>query len=387
VLLDERCEQLTAAMERRGEWPERSPWIRQAVDAVPRHLFAPDRLWRWDGHAYVPVDRGTDPDRWAAEVYGGPDDPAVTQVTDGRASCSLSCQAVVVDMLDSLLLEPGHRVLELGTGTGWNAALLARRVGPGQVVSVEVDQELAGAARARLAAVNAEVTVQISDGATGWPDGALYDRVIATYAVDEVPWAWVAQTRPGGRIVTPWGRLGHVALTVAADGRSATGWVQGLAQFMPARGAAPGRDLKQVRDRGLLEHADRSLARDVQRLHQDVHLLFALRVALPEVHIHTAVREDGAYAWLHDGDSSWASLAPRGTGKAVASQGGPRRLADELERAWDEWLALGEPELYDYGLTVEPHRQYVWCQDADTGPRWPARATAADRAPLPASAQ
>ncbi|WP_446041523.1 hypothetical protein [Streptomyces sp. SID1121] len=126
---DKRRRGLAAEMDRRGDWPVRSPWVRRAADAVPRHVFAPDRLWRWDGQAYVPVDRDDDPDGWSAVVYGGPDDAAVTQVTDGLPSSSLSCEAVVADMLDSLLLEPGHRVLELGTGTGRNAALLAWRAG------------------------------------------------------------------------------------------------------------------------------------------------------------------------------------------------------------------------------------------------------------------
>ncbi|MER6142455.1 methyltransferase domain-containing protein [Streptomyces sparsogenes] len=142
-------------------------------------------------------------------------------------------------MLDSLLVEPGDRVLELGAGTGWNAALPAERAGPGRVVSVEVDAELAAAAAGRLKAAGADVAVEVGDGAAGWPPGAPYDRLISTYAVSTVPWAWVEQTRPGGRIVTPWGRMGHVALTVADDGRSATGWMQGLALFMPARGASP----------------------------------------------------------------------------------------------------------------------------------------------------
>lgn len=378
ALLEERRGRLAEAMERDGEWPERSPWIRRAVDALPRHLFVPDRLWRWDGSAcaYLPVDRGADAQEWAAEVYAGPGDPAVTQVTGGRASSSLSCQAVVVDMLDSLLPEPGHTVLELGTGTGWNAALLAWRAGPG-VTSVEVDPELAAAARGRLEAlrdaVGAEAAVEVGDGAEGWPSRAPYDRVISTYAVDEVPWPWVAQTRPGGRIVTPWGQLGHVALTVAGDGRSATGWIQGLAQFMPARGADPGRHWRQVRGDGPPEE-ERPFHRDVRLLRDDAHLLFALRVALPDVRVTTAADGEGANAWLHDGVSSWATLAAPGDGGARAYQGGPRRLADELERAWREWSALGEPELYDYGMTVTPDRQYVWCRDADTGPRWPMTA-------------
>ncbi|MBM9508623.1 hypothetical protein [Actinacidiphila acididurans] len=62
--------------------------------AVPRRGFAPACLWHWDGHAYRPVDREAEPDRWATEVYGGPDDPAVTQVADGLPTSSLSAQAV-----------------------------------------------------------------------------------------------------------------------------------------------------------------------------------------------------------------------------------------------------------------------------------------------------
>nr|WP_237531317.1 methyltransferase domain-containing protein [Streptomyces sp. SID3212] len=215
----------------------------------------------WRG-TYLPVDRCDDPDGWSAEVYGGPDDAAVTQVTDGLPSSSLSCEAVVADMLDSLLLEPGHRVLELGTGTGRNAALLGWRAGAELVTSVEVDPDLAVRARERLGAAGDRVRVVVGDGGKGWA-GAPYDRVMATYAVDRVPWAWVTQTRPGGRIVTPWGRLGHVALTVAEDGRSATGWVQGLAQFMSARGTtSPVRTFSQVRGTGPAE-AERSMTRNL----------------------------------------------------------------------------------------------------------------------------
>ncbi|MFC9222343.1 methyltransferase domain-containing protein [Streptomyces hygroscopicus] len=361
---------LDAAMDQRGAWPDRAPWIRQAVGAVPRHRFAPDQLWHWDGRAYVPVGRGADPERWAVEVYGSPDTAAVTQISDGLPSSSLSCQAVVVDMLDSLLVEPGQRVLELGTGTGWNAALLSHRAGPGQVVSVEVDAELVAAAAERLTTAGANVAVHLGDGSTGWPMGAPYDRVISTYAVDRVPWAWIEQTRPGGRIVTPWGRLGHVALTVADDGRSASGWVQGLATFMPVRGTGRARDFAQVRGDGPAAD-ERPVTRDLTPLQADWHLRFALRVALPEVQVTLAEDDDGLNAWLHDGASSWAVLSAIGDGRTSAAQGGPRRLADELEAAWDEWLRLGEPELYDYGLTVEPDGQYAWCRDADTGRRWP----------------
>ncbi|MFH0246202.1 methyltransferase domain-containing protein [Streptomyces sp. HK10] len=385
--LDERSAHLAEAMAERGLWPERSPWIRRAVGALPRHRFAPDRLWSWDGSAgvYVPVDRAADPGRWAAEVYAGPDAPAVIQITGGRASSSLSCPAVVVDMLDSLLLEPGRRVLELGTGTGWNTALLAHRAGPDRVTSVEVDPQLAAAARERLAAAGTRVEVRVGDGTAGWPQGAPYDRVIATYAVEEVPWAWVEQTRPGGRIVTPWGRLGHVALTIAPDGRSASGWVQGLAQFMPARGTDPGAPFHHVRDRqppdieGPFPRALGPLTGPERG-----HLLFALRVLLPDIHVTAGAGQAGTVVWLHDGHTSWATLTPRtGTdagpdADVVARQGGPRRLADEVLRAWTVWEERGAPVLYDFGLTRTPNEQWVWSGDPD-GPRWQPMAPAAVR--------
>ncbi|WP_243983362.1 protein-L-isoaspartate O-methyltransferase [Streptomyces sp. NEAU-YJ-81] len=84
----------------------------------------------------------------------------------------MSCPSIVVDMLDYLMLDPGHRVLELGAGTGWNAALLTWRVGPGRVVSVEVDDELAQQAKERLDTVGIDAAVVAADGADGWPPGA-----------------------------------------------------------------------------------------------------------------------------------------------------------------------------------------------------------------------
>lgn len=141
--------------------------------------------------------------------------------------------------------------------------------------------------------------------------------------------------------------------------------MQGLAQFMPARGAGRGRvSYQQVRAAAAGPVDMRPAVRQLEPLRDDIHLRFALRVALPDVHITTAEDGDGLNAWLHDG-SSWAALS------AVAHQGGPRRLADELDAAWDRWLGDGSPALYDYGMTVEPHRQYVWCADPVTGPRWP----------------
>ncbi|MFJ2560167.1 MULTISPECIES: methyltransferase domain-containing protein [unclassified Streptomyces] len=372
VDIDAYRRRLVAEITSRGCWPEESPWVRAAVDAVPRDLFAPERVWVWGGEEYMSVDRAADHRAWADAVYAGVYDSTVIQVTDGLPTSSLSCVSVVADMLDSLMPEPGHRVLELGTGAGWNAALLGVRAGDGRVASVEFDAELAAAAQERIKNAGAEVSVRVGDGALGLPEEAPYDRLIATYAVEEVPWAWVEQTRPGGRIVTPWGRLGHVALTVAGDGRSASGWMHGLGMFMPSRYAAgQGRAFHEIRD-AVPPEAESPFPRDPRAL-ADGNLLFVLRVLLPDVRITTetgGADGTGTTARLHDGRSSWAILAGTAAGTAVARQGGPRRLADDVVRAWRRWQDAGAPSLDDFGMTRVPDAQYIWSGDRHTGPRW-----------------
>ncbi|MER7671291.1 methyltransferase domain-containing protein [Kitasatospora sp. NPDC096128] len=366
---------LDAAMEDERAWPAGSPWVREAMAALPRDAFAPERLWRWDGRAYVPVERAVDPEGWAGELFTGVHDAAVTQVRGGLPSSSLSAPAVVADMLDSLRLEPGHRVWDVGTGQGWTAALAAWRAGPGRVVSTEVDEGLADFARARLAAAGLDAEVVVADASgTGVPGGGQVDRLHATYAVEAVPWTWVEAVRPGGRIVYPWGRLGHVALTVAEDGKSATGWVQGLAQFMAdRRGPAPtpAGHAAYTAVRGTAEpDSERLLKRNLAPLDENWDLRFALRVAVPDVVLLTGRDEDGVNAWVHDGDRSWAALAARGDGTVALYQGGPRRLGDAVAAAWDEWEELGRPDRYDYGITVTPDAQWAW-QCSPNGPRWP----------------
>ncbi|MCZ1011879.1 methyltransferase domain-containing protein [Streptomyces lydicus] len=340
------------------------------METYARHLFAPDRLWTWDGEAYVCVDRAADLKAWADLVYAEPADSTITQVVGGLPTSSLSCEEVVADMLDSLMLNVGQSTLELGAATGRNARLLAERAGPGLVTSVECDPQLAAAAAANLEATGGGVEVVTGDGAAGAPHRGQFQRVISTFAVEEVPWAWVEQTVPGGRIVTPWGRLGHVALTVAPDGQSATGWVQGLATFMPVRGTDQGLEWDQVRG-SRPPAVEEPFTWELQKLHQDSSLLFALRVIAPDIRVRTRADEGTVTTWLHDGCTSWALIVSgEDGGSAVARQGGPRRLAAELEAAWHGWTTVGTPSLYDFGMTRTRDEQYIWAFDPESGPRW-----------------
>jgi protein-L-isoaspartate(D-aspartate) O-methyltransferase len=159
-------------------------------------------------------------------------------------------------MLDQLTLAPGQRVLEIGAGTGYNAALMQHIVGPpGAVISVDIDADLAGRAREHLASAGyPDVTVVAADGADGYPPGAPYDRVIATVGVSDLAPAWLDQAGPGARIVVPLDVRG--SQLAVAFGRSGSGghWVsRSIAPcgFMRMRGSLAGPERTVVLQPGL----------------------------------------------------------------------------------------------------------------------------------------
>ena len=156
------------------------------------------------------MDRATDPERWLSAVRS--DRVIVTQFDDGasawprigrRPSSSCSMPSLVAAMLDVLDVQDGCNVLEIGTG--WNAALLARRLDEDLVTTVEVDPTLAEAARAALGSAGPAPRMITGDGVAGWAPNAPYDRVIVTAAVKlgRVPYAWVRQARPAAVILAP----------------------------------------------------------------------------------------------------------------------------------------------------------------------------------------
>ena len=166
-----------------GAWPV-SDAVVGAMRVVPRHLFLPD----------VPAELAYRDD--AIVTRRGP---------DGQPTSSSSQPTIMAIMLDQLGLAPGQRVLEIGAGTGYNAALMKYIVGPaGLVVTVDLDEDVAREAAAHLAAAGyPDVTVVAADGAEGYPADAPYDRIIATVGVSDLAPAWLAQLGPAGRIVVP----------------------------------------------------------------------------------------------------------------------------------------------------------------------------------------
>ena len=194
------------------------PAIEAAFRTVPRHLFIPN---------------ATLEDAYANRVVS---------IKDDENGTSLSCASqpgIVAMMLHQARIEPGMRVLELGTGTGYNAALIGHLAGPtGHVVTIDVDADLTDNATARLKdAGTTNVQVVLGDGALGHQDGAPYDLIIATVGCHRVPTAWVTQLAQGGRLIAPVRIAGDVSRSIAFK-RDGEKWVSvgsELSTFMPLR--------------------------------------------------------------------------------------------------------------------------------------------------------
>jgi protein-L-isoaspartate(D-aspartate) O-methyltransferase len=175
-----------------------SPRVMQALRSVPRHRFVPERqqAYAYDNRP-LPIGHGQ----------------------------TISQPLIVAIMTELLDVQPGDRVFELGTGSGYQAAVLDAL--GAQVYSVEIVPELGRAARRALDATgHGDVETRVGDGYFGWPEAAPFDAIVVTAAGDHVPPPLLRQLEPGGRMVIPVGdryatqRL--VLVTRDADGRIRT---------------------------------------------------------------------------------------------------------------------------------------------------------------------
>jgi protein-L-isoaspartate(D-aspartate) O-methyltransferase len=308
-------------------------------------------------------------------------DVLVTHHEDGRPISSSSQPSLMAHMLDLLELRPGMRVLEVGAGTGYNAALIAELVGDQRlVVTIDLDDRIVEQARRGLGRAGyRDVTVLCRDGFVGAPEHAPYDRIVATVSCPDLSPRWIEQLAARGFMLVPLDHgVGQPLVRVWVESGTVRGRVVGWSGFMPARGQlqplglwTPGWMMPegdgQVEERpGWEGYAIGEPVAPGQSMRSD-ELDFAFYLSLRDQRACQGVDGFG----LSDLDRGWA-FASRDT---LRWSGDPGMLAD-LDQLHDEWEALGRPATSDYAMVFRPvtadqapstwtltrtyHRQHLW---------------------------
>ncbi|MFJ2607748.1 methyltransferase domain-containing protein [Streptomyces sp. NPDC087425] len=340
-----------------------APAWHDAVSHTPRHLLVPRWWQRIPNSPFVEwelVDPAEDSARLLRAAYA--DDTLVTRVGSthadharagerrtGDPTSSSTLPGLIVSMADQLEVRPGERVLDVGTGSGYSAALFSRRFGDANVTSVDVDPYLVKAARTRLAGFGRTPRVVAVDATGELPD-AEYDRIMATVSVRPVPASWLRALKPGGRLVTT---ITGTALLITAD-MGADGVARGSVQpdpatFMEVRQQAdyPAK-LNDVFEAARVYDGEDVSVLDgaIPDLWEDWPLRWLYELETPGIEVRAASYPDDRrrVLWLLGEDGAWAR-AEGGT-TAVVHQSGPRRLWDGLERVLRRWEQNGRFPLH-----------------------------------------
>jgi hypothetical protein len=241
-------------------------------------------------------------------------------------------------------------------------------LGDAAVHSVDVDPALVDAARGRLDGLGHHPHLAVGDGRAGLPSHAPYDRIIATCAFPEVPWAWAEQLVAGGLVLVDVkvGLLaGNLALLRRTPDRLEGRFLPAWAGFMAVRD----------RDRPpTWQEADPPVGPAVGEAETalDPHPLaaslpwFLAQIGPPPVVSFRRFGPDLAGARFVAADGAWCVVSPPDAGRRSVSWGGPRRLWDDVERAHALWRAHRRPGWDRLGLTVTPDRTHtVWLDRPD----------------------
>ncbi|MEO7194936.1 MAG: methyltransferase domain-containing protein [Pseudonocardiaceae bacterium] len=393
-----RLAALVTTLTDRGHLRDKK-WV-EAFAATPRHLFTPEVIiGTEDGYRLLSSKDAAIQDEWLSVVYS--DESLVTQDKPHAAghrlasgeplrvpTSSSTMPSLMARMLEALDIGDGMRVLEVGTGTGYNAALLSHRLGDRNVVSIDIDPCLVDQAARRLAQLGHEPTVVAGDGAAGAAEHGPYDRIIATAAVPEIPLSWVQQLKPGGKILA--NLRGDLSggtlclLTKQDDDDEVIGPILPIGgHFMwlrpdPSDPHRPHEHTPAIQ-RGTTSRATTRVDPATIPV-DDEGFRFLLQLQLHGVmSVHasqafdpaTRDRRDAVITTAADGSRAEAFTQTQPDGSHRVVQSGPRRIWDTVEATHRLWRDLGRPTPGHFGVVTNHTTQFAWFGDDDSWHRWP----------------
>jgi protein-L-isoaspartate(D-aspartate) O-methyltransferase len=331
--------------------------VEQALRTVQRHrLLETFYHHSREGRRTVEHDPGHPQRDHLALVYA--DTALATRHIGGLPASSTSQASLVARMLELLDLGEGMKILEVGAGTGYNAALMAEIVGDQcQVVTVDVLEDVVDQTRRLLAGAGyPRIQVLLRDGFEGVPEQAPFDRIVATVGCSDLSPRWAEQLAGDGAMLVPLEHAcGHPLVLVRPDDGALSGRMVLRTAFMPVRGPLHMEDLwtlgMRVTDPAETVHEPDPEPRFTARATDepmgmtDDETDFVFFLGLHDRRACHAPRGPG----LSDGADGWALMAPDGIWWWKNES-----LARELDRWYREWDARGRPALEDYQITFVP---------------------------------
>ncbi|MGB8348764.1 MAG: methyltransferase domain-containing protein [Ktedonobacteraceae bacterium] len=355
--------------------------VKAAFASVPRHAFVYS-FYERQGNIWQQRE-ATASDDWYQQVYRN--QALITLVDEaGRVLSSSSQPGIMAQMLELLDLQPGQRVLEIGTGTGYHAALLAAIVGEtGQVVTVDIEADIAEKARQHLYAAGCErVQVVHGDGRQGYSAVAPYDRIIATGSSFPVPEAWDEQLTREGIVVCviqPGMSMAGGVMRAVKTLDGLTGRVVQEACFMPLHQA----DFRsRPANRPHLTMSEPMIATFTfdTRLFDPAVLWtaafqFFLYANFPTLHIVEQMRSDERMSTLlyeEQQPQHYVSLSQeKGQDRVELCGAASRSLWTRLIRVYTLWVALDRPTITSYMFKLHPGEQQQLFLSGEKGMVWP----------------
>ena len=338
----------------------KKPEIVAAFLAVPRHRFV-NQFYEQAGANRRLVQASNDAS-WFEKIYS--DTALVTQIKNRIPTSSSSQPGLMAQMLEALDIETGHRILEIGTGTGYNAALLAWMTGnANNVTTIEIDVDLARKAVLILDSLGYdEIHTCMCDGLDGYPINAPYDRIIATASYPYVPTSWLDQLAPGGILVmsvqTPLAG-GLLKVTKEYAGGSVHGTFLDIPHVM----------FMSLQQQNMDAETNTNLRQDLMKLPVTLAVSHTREMIDPSLFEHSfpwrfwlhLVLPDAFLIWKHQGEKqslfpvlidpslqSVVSFIPNQAGAWNIEVRGEIQLWERLQQSYIEWIRHETPSLKQY---------------------------------------
>ncbi len=341
--------------------PIKSEAVERAFRHVQRHRLV-ERFFSYDqereDYDEVWVDPAGPSTETLRTIYS--DSALVTRLSGGLPTSSTSQPLLVAHMLERLNLAPGQRVLEIGAGTGYNAALIQEIVGEtGHVTTVDIQEDVVGQTRRLLKAAGyGQVEVIAKDGALGHQVNAPYDRIIATVGCPDISPSWADQLAEGGFMLIPLqhGTEGFNPLTrMWKERERVLGKFVGFSGFMSIQG-----ELATAQELSFAEQKQATAGAPLAE--RALPLSVGISSDLDQRERGERLCALGLFLAIADGRGSWAGIVEKARGACLFEKDkvdkvkvyGDLLLYDELVELCARWECLGSPGLDNWALEFFP---------------------------------